>query len=55
MSDMSEIQILVDDCPNADNTLLAICEIARLSHAGKHGQRIRELLQNMIDYYRENP
>ena len=46
----NEIQQLADESPTEVYVLLAICDIARLSHAGKHGARIKELLGKFAEY-----
>lgn len=45
----SEIQEFANKYPSLDSIHLAIMDIARLSHTGKHGQRIRELLVKLIN------
>lgn len=44
----TKIQEQAEVMPNLDTVHLAICEIARLSHTHKHGQRILYLLERLI-------
>lgn len=42
----SKVQRLADTTHSLDMTVLAVCEIARLSHTKAHGKRIRQLIES---------
>ncbi len=44
------VQEMADKYPSLDTIHLAIMEIARLSHAGKHGRRVRQLLEKLASF-----